>query len=73
MDLKQKYFNEIDNIKGLTMSVRRGEIHELHPEVRKYKSMGELANAIDERLDKLISKIEKNEKGLFEKIEDLDR
>ena len=58
MDIKQKYFNEIDNIKSLTMSLRRGEIHELHPEVKQYSYASNLADSIDERIEDLLDKIE---------------
>lgn len=65
MNLKQKYSNEIDNIKSLTEELRQGKIYEI-TRVRGDSSAYKLANDIDNKLNDLIIKINNNEDGNWE-------
>ena len=67
MDIKQKYSNEIDNIKSLTEELRQEKIHEITG-VPGDSSAYKLANDIDEKIDELLTKINNNEDGNWETI-----
>lgn len=71
LDIKHKYFLEIDNFHNLVKELADGRIYELTG-VNGNSSASTLANKINKSFDEIINLIEKNEDGTWESIEKED-
>lgn len=71
MSIRDKYFTEISNFNGFVQDLKEGRIYELTG-VNGNSSASTLADKISESFDEIIDLIDRDKKGTWESVQEMD-